>query len=68
MYSRSALIVGLCTVVLLIGGRVAVTAFVHHDVVSFLMQSFVFSNTQEATFVYLPDTVAVYVLHGSCTF
>jgi hypothetical protein len=68
MYSRSALVVGLCTVVLLICGRNTVTTHVHRDLVSFLMQSYVFSSTQEATCVHLPDSVAMYVLHGSHTF
>jgi hypothetical protein len=28
------------------------------------MQSYVFSSTQQASCVHLPDSVAVYVLHG----
>ena len=40
----------------------------HRDVVSFLMQSCVSSNIQEVTCVHLPNSKAVYVLHGSHTF
>jgi hypothetical protein len=59
MYNWPALIAGLQTVVLLIYERIIATTLVHYDVVSPLCGHPCLRNAQEATFVHVPDLVAM---------